>query len=928
MPRPTFALCGTFSGATISAAKWLKKFDHEMEDYRGEDGKFPPAKYLDNLSMLLIDEASDWSESHPEAVRLLEEAEVAPSQSTVENFRSLLCEKFPSKAIEIVPIPIDVELSELHQRPDESLATYYKRVSNLMQRVGARDRPVSAAIAGLTTLESSMLDIILRAFIRGLNDPELRKEATRGMASTSRSLRSIYSLAEEARRTNMEIQKLSSEEARSEELEFLRSLVRKNMPSHQVASLLAEHQAAKLPRPPKYQPWSYATNPPQASPEPAPEPSYRRPQLEESRRPSYQYEAPQALVPNTNKANVGNPGKGPSNFPSNPGNRPRNFQPTPKEMPDRSTSKNPWINGTLFWSYGKDGLLCVKCGTKGHSAKTCSHSPLPAWEQSYLRMLVFGDNPQANFASVGFGEFDGAAKPYSVGPSILARDSTTSSPAPLTPSSSVDSYISPRANSLQFSFAGTDHCAESKAVEANLGEGSAPNKRSRVEDENIPPQEPTAVPRPQPYQAPQKLQTGMNQGPASQAEQPYLFQGVPEERATRKGRKRVGKKAEPQPLVGLFNGTQYDTPVSVRQLLQNYKIDITLLDLVAWSPTACKELKRLCTKVPKKRVPKPTMNPTTQAPPFQPNFQPGVQYPQGFQPVQFQGPQAVPQQQPQTGMNQAPFQPQQGMPLYQQFTQQPQQSQPSTQQTVGNPNTQLTLASAFSVGASTKEDKHTRFLRSLLGMDKAFRVPAKVKKPDNSEVSLEISQSQADQGSDMNVISMGLVRSLGLELHLLSEIGFKGLSMRTADHRDTPLQHWVWLHIGVEGIWRYIRCFVAPEVVSVTESGRSEHLSLILGIPWLYAVDAQISIRRSSIMVGDKSVGEEVREVKGPQMVFCKDHNLLMYPEVVMTTPKAPATIPKIPKATVEEVDDSSDSSSSESEDDLSDVEEVKRDFQ
>ena len=32
--RPTFAICGPFSGANESAIKWLKKFDLEMEDYR------------------------------------------------------------------------------------------------------------------------------------------------------------------------------------------------------------------------------------------------------------------------------------------------------------------------------------------------------------------------------------------------------------------------------------------------------------------------------------------------------------------------------------------------------------------------------------------------------------------------------------------------------------------------------------------------------------------------------------------------------------------------------------------------------------------------------------------------------------------------------------------------------------------------------
>ena len=124
--------------------------------------------------------------------------------------------------------------------------------------------------------------------------------------------------------------------------------------------------------------------------------------------------------------------------------------------------------------------------------------------------------------------------------------------------------------------------------------------------------------------------------------------------------------------------------------------------------------------------------------------------------------------------------------------------------------------------------------------------------------------------------------------------------------------------MAVEGVWRHIRCFVAPEVVSVSETGRSEYLGLILGIPWLYSVDAKISVRHSSLMVGDVTMGEEVREVIGPEMIFCREHNLIMYPKSAM--------VRVLPKATVEEVSDFSESSDDDesSEED----EEGKPDFQ
>ena len=80
-------------------------------------------------------------------------------------------------------------------------------------------------------------------------------------------------------------------------------------------------------------------------------------------------------------------------------------------------------------------------------------------------------------------------------------------------------------------------------------------------------------------------------------------------------------------------------------------------------------------------------------------------------------------------------------------------------------------------------------------------------------------------------ISMGLVKFLGLVLHSLDEVGVKGLSMRTADHRETILLHWVWLRLSVEGVIRDIRCFVAPELPHTTASVEMEYLGLILGIP-------------------------------------------------------------------------------------------------
>ena len=54
----------------------------------------------------------------------------------------------------------------------------------------------------------------------------------------------------------------------------------------------------------------------------------------------------------------------------------------------------------------------MKRGYLGHTTKECAEASLPAWEQSYLKEIVFGDPPRSSFAVAGYGEFDGQSRPY------------------------------------------------------------------------------------------------------------------------------------------------------------------------------------------------------------------------------------------------------------------------------------------------------------------------------------------------------------------------------------------------------------------------------------------------------------------------------------------------------------------------------------
>ena len=481
------------------------------------------------------------------------------------------------------------------------------------------------------------------------------------------------------------------------------------------------------------------------------------------------------------------------------------------------------------------------------------------------------------------------------------RSESISSSGVLTPSNSTSTNYQmsgalPTSHSIDFGVAGYGPTAE-----VHYGESSGPNKRPYIEESGPGPSS-GAIPAPAP------------QIPASG---PYQFQAGPDPaaldtRTKKKGQKKQGKKAEPQPLIGMFDDKagRYDPPVSIRDVLLRGRIDMSYLEFFSWSPQACREGKRLLTRFTKKRLPKPKQS--VQAPPV-----PTVTNPFTFQPGFGQNQyQQIPLPIPSNNMPTQPqFVNQTPMVATQPNLMPAPPQQPSVTQAAGPGPVQNLYDPASApfgdIGTVSSSqivapDMHTRFLGTLAGMEKAFRLPCSVTRRDGVEEHLDKSIVQADQGSDMNVMSMGLARKLMLDLRPLAEVGFKGLSMRVADSRESPLHHYVWLRVTVSSISRDIRCFVAPEGEKIT-GGNNEHLSLLLGLPWLWMVDAILSVRLSKVTVGDSAIGEVPRDIVGPEFVFCKDHNLLMYPKSLMTK-----------YATVEDAD-SSDSDSSTTDDDGSD---------
>ncbi|KAI1006573.1 hypothetical protein K3495_g1643 [Podosphaera aphanis] len=140
----------------------------------------------------------------------------------------------------------------------------------------------------------------------------------------------------------------------------------------------------------------------------------------------------------------------------------------------------------------------------------------------------------------------------------------------------------------------------------------------------------------------------------------------------------------------------------------------------------------------------------------------------------------------------------------------------------------------------------------------------------------------------MNVISPGLVRALKLEKQSLAIRGFSGLKMNTADGGVSDLSHFVSFEIGVKN--------------------NELDLHLLLGLPWLHAINTRIYIRESRITIWDPGINEKVLAIQGPTFLQSNTHKLILYPKTAEAS-NFPLPEHVIPHESVQNFDTDSEAS-------------------
>ncbi len=214
-----FSFCRVFDGSE-PASHWLKRLEFELQGSK-KDGIITPEQYLSSVALLLVGDAANWADSSHEITTILAGSHTSQS---LNRFLSLFKEHFPTQVAEVVSTCFPEEVNDLRQGADESLTSYYQRTTQIVSRFGARDRLPEGP--PLSILESSMLDMIRSAFLKGLSDPELRYEAIRGAVSgDGASLRGTFMSTKQVYDARLMLKDIESKEFQSREAMFYKDFV-------------------------------------------------------------------------------------------------------------------------------------------------------------------------------------------------------------------------------------------------------------------------------------------------------------------------------------------------------------------------------------------------------------------------------------------------------------------------------------------------------------------------------------------------------------------------------------------------------------------------------------------------------------------------------------------------------------------------------
>ncbi|RKF61139.1 hypothetical protein GcC1_159007 [Golovinomyces cichoracearum] len=334
-------------------------------DFRPHYDYVTPEIFFEAIEVLFTGKAESWLDSIPQFNRFMDQEE-EPRHIDMENFKQAWMKQSPKKSVEgMDDINAQENIQNLRQGEEETILEYHDRAQDLLRRSNGRDEGIRTQ-PELTAIERTMLSILVRAFVRGIRDDNLRSMIMMKSKIFHGSLQGAFEKTKKAMACIAQRKEIEIERLERTELDLFRKQYQKKWGQPLSVALAGVNQGRNQedvgPSIRTYEQRSSWQNQPTA-----------RPILE----------SPNAngRINQVQKLFI----SGPTQPLTNPTDRRNNYD--QKEIPPRHLSRHPIVNGSK--SYGKDGsFLCVRCGEFGHKRPECTGRSLEWWEQIHLWDLV------------------------------------------------------------------------------------------------------------------------------------------------------------------------------------------------------------------------------------------------------------------------------------------------------------------------------------------------------------------------------------------------------------------------------------------------------------------------------------------------------------------------------------------------------------
>ncbi len=109
--------------------------------------------------------------------------------------KNLFQERFFAKIVNFTSHSFDTKLNEIRQKSNEFIISYYKRFLTLMLRIEVKNR---LSIETLFLLKSTILDVIMKTFVRELLNDDVRKKIIKDFVMIEKSFCELCTMTKNA----------------------------------------------------------------------------------------------------------------------------------------------------------------------------------------------------------------------------------------------------------------------------------------------------------------------------------------------------------------------------------------------------------------------------------------------------------------------------------------------------------------------------------------------------------------------------------------------------------------------------------------------------------------------------------------------------------------------------------------------------------